>query len=455
MPLPPHVRAARSVSAAVLASLALLTSCGGGSSKSIVVGTVTIADVVETVDAAGTVTPRSQAVLTSPDDAVVASVGVTEGTLVKQGDVLLLLSSPSANARLLAAQRKLADTPPPQSASAVDLEAFARQLDASAQASFASARAAAQQISDRDARAQALEQVAQSERNYQASRLQAEAAIKQTEQGLSNSSAALASLSDAQHQAAQAAVAAAQSAVTALTIRAPFAGTVTLGGPTQPSGSAVDLSGIAQSLGSAAGGIDLSSIAGSASQPVTTAVIEPGAHVSKGTPVATIVDATSLGVTANVDETDILTVKMGDPASVDLDAVPGAAYPATITGIDQLPVSSAGGSVNYRVRMALRSGIDTAGHLAVKPRSGMSAVARITVRTSKGALAVPASAIVRDSGRESMWVVRSRHAHLVAVTLAAQGADVVAVADAEGGLKAGDRVVIKGADRVKEGQKLS
>lgn len=459
MSLTPRTSTAGTLAVAALTA-ALLTSCSGGDGDAIAVGTVTRADVIETVDAAGSVTPRSQTVLTAPEDSIVSSVLISEGQRVKQGDVLVHLSSASASARLAAAQKKLADNPAPTVTSSPDLQAFAKQLDASALASFASARASAKQIQDKDAREQALEQIDQAEKSYRANRKAADKAIKQTEDGITNASAALASLGDAQHDAAVANVAAAQAAINALTIRAPFAGTVSLGGPAAGAGGGVDLSGIAQSLGGATGGlggVDLSAITGGgSSSSVTTAQIEPGANLTKGTPVATVVDATSLSVTANVDETDILAVKLGNPASVDLDAVPGAEYPGNVIGIDQLPATTSGGSVTYRVRLTLRSGSDADGHLAAKPRAGMSAVARITVETSKDALSVPASAIVRESGRDSIWLIRDGKAHLTGVTLAAQGADVVAIeSSSEGTIKDGDRVVIKGADRVKEGKKLS
>ncbi|MEK8109185.1 HlyD family efflux transporter periplasmic adaptor subunit [Micromonospora sp. M12] len=81
-----------------------------------------------------------------------------------------------------------------------------------------------------------------------------------------------------------------------------------------------------------------------------------GGRVTAGTPVLTVVDIGQLGLLAEVDETDVLLVKAGVTATVELDAVTGASYDATVRSVDVLPTSSAQGGVTYRVRLALGAG---------------------------------------------------------------------------------------------------
>jgi hypothetical protein len=81
----------------------------------------------------------------------------------------------------------------------------------------------------------------------------------------------------------------------------------------------------------------------------------------------------------------------------------------------------------------------------------MSAVAHLAVRSASGAVVVPAAAVFNADGRDSVWVVRSGKAERVPVTIGVSGADLVQVTD---GLDEGDRVVVRGADRVRAGQKL-
>ena len=51
-------------------------------------------------------------------------------------------------------------------------------------------------------------------------------------------------------------------------------------------------------------------------------------------------DASPLSLTAQVDETDVLLVNAGVPATAELDAVPGATYAAAVTTVDPTPTTS-------------------------------------------------------------------------------------------------------------------
>jgi HlyD family secretion protein len=179
--------------------------------------------------------------------------------------------------------------------------------------------------------------------------------------------------------------------------------------------------------------------------------VPEGAVVSAGTPILTVVDTGKLGLAADVDETDVLLVKAGGPATVELDAATGATYRATVRAIDLLPTTSARGGVSYRVRLDLGKGAYGDGRAAPTPRPGMSAVVRLRVNQATDAVTVPASAIVSADGRDTVWAVRGGKAERVPVTLGVQGEDLVQVVS---GIGDGQRVVVAGADQVKTGQKL-
>jgi RND family efflux transporter MFP subunit len=144
-------------------------------------------------------------------------------------------------------------------------------------------------------------------------------------------------------------------------------------------------------------------------------------------------------------------VQQGQAATVELDAVPGGSYPATVRSIDLQPTASTRGGVSYRVHLTLGAGV-VRGHAAPVPRPGMSAVARLRVRTAADAVSVPSSALVRDSGGDAVWLVRDGRAQRRRVAVGVQGESRVAI---DSGLKRGDRVVVRGADKVSTGQKLS
>ena len=414
------------------------------------------ADVVEIVDAPGAVAARAVASLAAPGDATVDAVLVQDGATVAKGAVLARLSSPAAQDRLrqaLAAQAAA-------SGAAVrvpraDLSPVQDALDAAARQSFAAGRAAAAQISDPERRRQAEQQVAQAEQQYAAASSAARTALAQVNSGANGVEQALAAVAGSQRAQAGAAVDLARAAVDALTVRAPIAGVVTLGaggGGAAPAGG--DLSGLIAGLPAAVQGQASAALGGSGGggPKTVTQGLMAGTRVAAGAPLATVTDLAGLSVTAEVDETDVLLVKPGTTARVEVDAVPDATYAATVRAIDVAPTSSAGGGVSYRVRLALGAGTLAGGGAAPRPRPGMSAVVDLQVKSAKQVLSVPSAAIVRDGGRDAVFVVEPGRAVRRDVRLGAQGTDVVEVLT---GLEQGVRVVVRDADRLRDGQAVT
>ncbi len=352
----------------LLAAVLLLSACSGDDGPQVQTGEVTRATVAEVVDAAGAVTARATAAVTSPADGTVAAVVAKDGQLVKAGDVLLRLSSPSAQ------------------------EALSQAL--AANAAGAAAGVAGQALA--------------------ASQLQT-----------------------------------ARETVDALTVRAPIAGVVTLGaGAPAAAGSGLSglLGALPPALQGAAGAALGGGGGGTPGSSTTTNDLSVGAPVGTGTPLLTVTDLSSLGVAAEVDETDVLLVTPGTKADVELDAVPGTTYPATVRSVELAPTTSTGGGgVGYRVRLTLDGGTP-------QPRPGMSAVVSLKVREAKGVLAVPSAALVRDDGADVVFVVDGDdRAERRVVRTGAEGADTVEVLE---GLREGERLVVRDADRLSDGDEL-
>jgi HlyD family secretion protein len=180
-------------------------------------------------------------------------------------------------------------------------------------------------------------------------------------------------------------------------------------------------------------------------------IVSAGSPVSDGDPILTITDTSELSLRAEVDETDVLLVRKGVRADVELDAVPGARYRAVVRNVDLSPSTSSRGGVSYVVRLALGGGTLADGSPAPAPRPGMSAVASLRVITSEDTTAVPAAAVFRDGDRDAVWVVNDNVAEKQYVALGAQGEEYLEVVD---GLSEGDTVVVRGADQVVEGEEL-
>jgi multidrug efflux pump subunit AcrA (membrane-fusion protein) len=444
-----------------LAAAALLAGCSGGGGGGVVVGTVGRADVKEVVEAPATVVAKASATVAAPANGTVADMRVHDGQVVRTGQVLLEIDSPEAQEQLEQAERANDEAASGSSVTIppADFSRTQNATDEAARDAFSKAREAAEQIPDKPTRDALLAQVAESEAAYDAARADAVAAVNRFNAGLGSISTALSSLSAAQRAQTEAALALAQRTVDALTVRAPIDGTVTF-----------------RASGASAGGSDLSSLLGAlpeqaqgeASQLVGgTAPAQPGAGgqapparnaltegmpVSTGASLLTLVDVSDLSLAAEVDETDVLLVKRGVTANVELDAVPGASYSAEVETIDVTPTTSSRGGVSYIVRLSLGGGTTPDGEPAPEPRPGMSAVADLLVRTARNAVSVPASAIVRDGATDTVWLVANGRAERREVRLGAQGEDVVQVLR---GLEVGDHVVVRGADQVHSGQKVS
>jgi multidrug efflux pump subunit AcrA (membrane-fusion protein) len=428
---------------AVLLPALTAASCGDRPTG-VSLGAAARGTVAEIVEAPGSVTARAAATVSSPADGTLGDLRVTSGQRVTKGAVVAVIDSPAAEQRLADATRAL-DQAPAGGVSSANFVSAGRSTDDRAAKAFDAAREAAGQVTDPAVRKALAAQIDAAEEQYAAASRAAATAVRQVQQGLAGLNQAISAIGAAQRVQAEQAYDLASAAVDALTLRAPVAGVVQFGG-TASGGtpSLTDLLSAGASAAPAAPG------AGSALPGVDVAIPE-GATVSAGTPIVTIVDTGSLGLAAEVDETDVLLVQPGGTATVELDAATGATYRATVRAVDLLPTTSARGGVSYRVRLALGKGTYDDGSAAPTPRPGMSAVIRLQVREAADAVTVPASAIVNADGRDTVWAVRGGRAERVPVTLGVQGEDVVQVT---AGLDAGQRIVVSGADQVRSGQEL-
>jgi HlyD family secretion protein len=171
--------------------------------------------------------------------------------------------------------------------------------------------------------------------------------------------------------------------------------------------------------------------------------------VSSGGTLFTVTDASAVSVTAQVDETDILLVKPGVTAGIQLNAVPGATYQGTVLSVDPNGTTSSTGGVTYTVHLSLGAGTLPGGGAAPAPLPGMSAIANLNVLTAVHALAIPSAALLTNGNTTSVWLVRNGVAQSRQITLGAQGDTTVQVLS---GLSAGDQIVTAGADKVTAGE---
>lgn len=462
-------RVLRAGSAALLAAALSLAGCSGGGSDGIGLAPVGYATVAQVVQASANILPKAQTTVQAPSAGTLARLDVRDGQQVQAGQVLGVVSSPAAEQQLAAAREALAQAPSAGSddsgigEGAAGFSSAAATDQSSADAAFEQASRDAEKIPDASLRTALLAEIKAARGSFAASMNSLDAAVSAFQQGLGSASQVLDALALTTRTQDQAAVDAAQASVNALTITAPLPGTVSLGDG-QSSGSSVDPGEISQLLAAAESG-GSSALTGSGSSGGSLAALgsgtgsggAPGTMISVGAPVSsggtlfTVTDDSALSVAAQVDETDVLTVHPGVAASIQLNAVPGATYQGTVTSVDPTATTSSQGSVTYTVRLSLGPGRLADGQAAPTPLPGMSAIADLDVLTADHALSVPSSALVINGQTTSVWVLTNGVARLRQITLGAQGDTVVQVLS---GLSAGQRIVVSGADKVTDGERL-
>lgn len=437
--------------AALLPVALLAAGCSGDEAPQVLVEPVSRATVREVVDAPGTITAKATSTVTAPADATVAQLTVRDGATVAKGAVLVRLDSPAAQERLRQARQAQVAAQARVELPQTDLEPLQDNLDDAAHDALDAAREAAAKVPDLAVRKQLLARIADARARYRTAASTTRDAVGSVGEGVGSLEEALNAVGNGQRTQAAALVATAQATVDALVVQAPQAGVVTFGA-TGGGSAAPDLGGLVEQLPEELRGQAEGALGGGAAPAPQTAQLAVRVSVGSGDPLLTITDVSSLGVTAEVDETDVLLVRPGVPAGVELDAVPDAEYGGTVTSVDVTPTTTSGGGVSYRVRLALRAGTTLDGRPSPQPRPGMSAVVDLRVREAKAAVSVPSAAIVRDGAADTVFVEADGAYRRREVVLGALGEDRVQVVR---GLQVGERVVVSGADRVRDGQQVA
>jgi HlyD family secretion protein len=163
---------------------------------------------------------------------------------------------------------------------------------------------------------------------------------------------------------------------------------------------------------------------------------------SKGA-VVTMADMETLEVEADVSESSLSKVRVGQPAEIVLDALPDTRFRGHISRMVPT-VDRAKATVMTKVRFA-----------AIDPRvlPEMSAKVaflsqEITPEQQKPLVAVNPEAIVQREGRSVLFVVRNDHAVAVPVTAGAKVNDLVAIS---GQAKSGEKAVLRPAPGLRDG----
>jgi membrane fusion protein (multidrug efflux system) len=173
--------------------------------------------------------------------------------------------------------------------------------------------------------------------------------------------------------------------------------------------------------------------------------VEPGETVAPGTPVFTIVDLDPVRVRIGVPESEIGKVRAGRPATVRVPALGGRSFSGTVTlvGVAADPVTR-----TFAVEVSVPNP-------ARVLRAGMVAEATVEGPARVRSVSVPAEAVVHDvegATRVFLYDAASGRARARRVEVGGVSGGEVEITR---GLTGGERVVVEGQHRLREGVRVS
>jgi HlyD family secretion protein len=199
-----------------------------------------------------------------------------------------------------------------------------------------------------------------------------------------------------------------------------------------------------------------------------------GIQNALGSTLMTIADMSVITAEVKVDETDIVNVKLGQPAEVTIDAIPRKVFHGTVSEIGDNAIVRSSGVSTSQQNVASEEAKDfkvvvTVNDAPADLRPGLSTTAKITTATRGNALSLPIQALTMrtkeqmdqqnnapgsvhaaapvkevasksktDDALQGVFVIRNKKAIFVPVTTGITGRTDIEVLD---GLKEGDEVI--------------
>jgi len=177
----------------------------------------------------------------------------------------------------------------------------------------------------------------------------------------------------------------------------------------------------------------------------TVSPSSPGVNVLPGIADYTIVNPSSVYFDADVEETDLPHIGVGQTAKIKLDAYPSDTIGGTVVSIGMVAFTSSTGGNAYHVRISLPDNTN------MKFKVGMGGDTDIIFNKIEDTLKVPVSAVVTDS-EDYVWVAEGGRVKKVTVEIGGENNDEIEI---KSGLTEGQTIVSQPPALLKENQKIS
>ena len=172
---------------------------------------------------------------------------------------------------------------------------------------------------------------------------------------------------------------------------------------------------------------------------ITQRYTEVGQWLERGGKVVDLVDLRTVLIRVPVHEKDVSRVRVGDEATIGLDALPNRPFTGRVKHI--LPQADAA-SRTFPVKIAVANTPDSA------LKAGMFARVRLRTGTAQPSVFVPKDAVVRQPTGLVVFVVQDDKAHMVPIKTGRTHDGLIEVL--EGGLQPGNAVVVTGNETLRD-----
>jgi HlyD family secretion protein len=403
----------------VLAVLMVISGAGGGAYwyfnrpaetpavPAFQVETVTRSDLMETVDAVGQVTPKTETGLAFAAGGKVIEVAVGKGDAVTEGQVLATLDPSDLESAVLQAQQALTAK---QIALAKAEKAASSEEVQTAQAKLQSAQAAYQELAAGPTedeliiaaaslkKAEAAVKEAQANYDRVAWRGGTEAMSESValEQVTIDYESALASYRQASRGPTESELKSAEAQITEA--QATLDGLLEGTAAEDLELARLEVDQAQTTLDEAEAGLQDAVLVAPYDGIITSVDVTPEGWVSANSAVMTLADPSLLHVDVMVDEMDVASVQQGQRAMVTLDAFPDQALQGRVASIAPSGTDESG-LIAYEVSVGFDPG-------DVALRMGMTAGVEIVTREAAGALVIPEQAVITDPQSGKSFVLK-------------------------------------------------
>ncbi|MBC7229824.1 MAG: efflux RND transporter periplasmic adaptor subunit [Actinobacteria bacterium] len=174
------------------------------------------------------------------------------------------------------------------------------------------------------------------------------------------------------------------------------------------------------------------------------AELKVGSKLSAGQTAFQIVDLQNMRVLAEVEEADIPKVQEGQEVEVFLDAYPELIFTGRVAQVGVKSKTGSSGSTVFPVVVEMD-------RTDIPLRLGYNATVDIKVLSKKDIISVPVTAVMDEDGARYVYVVVDGKAARREIEVGVRSEEWVEVLS---GLDPGERVVVEGVGKVKEGQRV-